>query len=363
VLQTPLWAMRGPALWLGCAATTIPFASLWHREPVTGARRKTHDASGSWTLGAWVLLGVAVMVDVRLAYAAAEGHARWIRTALSSSSMLPWLAASFALHLSGARGNRAPVLRVLSIWGMFASAMLAVAMSALGTRSLSTGLAVFSRPWSWLLLAPALIALVLLGLRPSAFAPRAAVIEAARSERSRLGGRLVHAGVALLCIALIGARFSRDADVSLVAGADTEVRDALGQRWRFVSEGVYDLDQFNRRIRGVGIQAWRGASRVGHMKTERRQFIDRFGNPIDDPVVVAGLLNTTAEGVHVVLSGDHEDEDHVEVRITFDPLVSWIWLGAALLMVGGVLAIWPLPDRPVVARVAEPNVDATGAGA
>jgi cytochrome c-type biogenesis protein CcmF len=167
----------------------------------------------------------------------------------------------------------------------------------------------------------------------------------------------VHAGVALMCVALIGARFAREADVSLVPGAEAEVRDALGQRWRFVSEGVYDLDQFNRRVRGVGIQAWRGASRVGLVKSERRQYIDRFGNPIDDPVVVAGLLNTTAEGVHVVLSGDHEDEDHVEVRITFDPLVSWIWLGAALVMVGGVLAIWPLPDRTRVAPAAPPNVD------
>jgi cytochrome c-type biogenesis protein CcmF len=34
-----------------------------------------------------------------------------------------------------------------------------------------------------------------------------------------------------------------------------------------------------------------------------------------------------------------------EIRVTFNPLVRWVWLGGALMAVGGLVVMWPAADR------------------
>ena len=40
--------------------------------------------------------------------------------------------------------------------------------------------------------------------------------------------------------------------------------------------------------------------------------------------------------------GDNQD---AELRITFNPLVRWVWLGGALMALGGLVVMWPQAER------------------
>jgi cytochrome c-type biogenesis protein CcmF len=34
-----------------------------------------------------------------------------------------------------------------------------------------------------------------------------------------------------------------------------------------------------------------------------------------------------------------------EIRVTFNPLVRWVWLGGALMALGGLVVMWPAADK------------------
>jgi cytochrome c-type biogenesis protein CcmF len=46
----------------------------------------------------------------------------------------------------------------------------------------------------------------------------------------------------------------------------------------------------------------------------------------------------------VVLAGV-QDDGSAEIRVTFNPLVRWVWLGGALMALGGLVVMWPQAQR------------------
>ncbi len=38
-------------------------------------------------------------------------------------------------------------------------------------------------------------------------------------------------------------------------------------------------------------------------------------------------------------------EDTREMRITFNPLVRWVWLGGMFMAIGGLIVMWPQAER------------------
>jgi len=46
----------------------------------------------------------------------------------------------------------------------------------------------------------------------------------------------------------------------------------------------------------------------------------------------------------VVLAGVR-DKDTAELRVTFNPLVVWVWMGGVLMMIGGLVVMWPQAER------------------
>jgi len=46
----------------------------------------------------------------------------------------------------------------------------------------------------------------------------------------------------------------------------------------------------------------------------------------------------------VVLAGVRGDGS-AEVRVTFNPLVRWVWTGGALMAIGGLIVMWPAADK------------------
>jgi cytochrome c biogenesis factor len=39
------------------------------------------------------------------------------------------------------------------------------------------------------------------------------------------------------------------------------------------------------------------------------------------------------------------DKDTAELRITFNPLVIWVWTGGFLMMIGGLVVMWPQAEK------------------
>jgi cytochrome c-type biogenesis protein CcmF len=69
------------------------------------------------------------------------------------------------------------------------------------------------------------------------------------------------------------------------------------------------------------------------------------------------LYSTLAGDVYVSLLGYADDGATVTVQAQLNPMVGWIWIGGGVLVVGGLIALWPVrrsrANQREVARAAD----------
>ena len=170
----------------------------------------------------------------------------------------------------------------------------------------------------------------------------AAVRLVARNRR-RYGGYIVHAGIVILFSAFAGLAFKKDHDVSLKAGETKELVDPLGHRWRFVSQGVSTSETLNRFVTAIGLEVFRDGVRQGIVTSEKRQHFDSNKQPQFEPSTEVGIRSSAALDLYVVLAGVRDDT--AELRISFNPLVVWVWIGGMVMAIGGLIVMWPQAER------------------
>ena len=163
-------------------------------------------------------------------------------------------------------------------------------------------------------------------------------------NRRRYGGYIVHAGIVMLFAAFTGQAFRSERDVTLKAGEAFSVRDPYGHDWRFVSQGVSTSDRVDRKVIGVGLEAFRDGKRLGIITSEKRQYLDTQGNPLFEPTTEVGIRTTAKLDTYLVLAGVR-GSDTAELRVTFNPLVVWVWIGGFIMMLGGLVVMWPQAER------------------
>ena len=172
--------------------------------------------------------------------------------------------------------------------------------------------------------------------------PTATVRLIARNRR-RYGGYIVHAGIVVLFSAFAGLAFKRDHDVQMRAGDTKELVDPLGHHWRFVSQGISTSETLNRFVTAVGLEVWRDGVRQGLITSEKRQYLDSSKNPLFEPSTEVGIRTSAKMDLYIVLAGVRDET--AELRISFNPLVVWVWIGGMIMAVGGLIVMWPQAER------------------
>ena len=172
----------------------------------------------------------------------------------------------------------------------------------------------------------------------------AALVQLVARNRRRYGGYIVHVGIVVLFAAFAGLAFKKELDVSLLPGETFATTDPYGQSWTFSSNGVSRYDQLNRQVIAVALSATSGERRAGLITSEKRQYVDSRGAPTFEPSTEAGILEMWRQDVYVVLAGVSAGET-AEVRINFNPLVRWVWLGGFIMIIGGLIVMWPQAER------------------
>ncbi|MFL5621727.1 MAG: heme lyase CcmF/NrfE family subunit [Gemmatimonadaceae bacterium] len=179
-------------------------------------------------------------------------------------------------------------------------------------------------------------------------------------NRRRYGGYIVHLGVVVVFAAFAGLAFKREFDLTLNAGDSKTVTDAWGHRWTFVSQGVSRYNVLNREVTAIALDVSRDGRPAGVITSEKRQHVDSRGAPTFEPSTEVGIKGSFKQDVYVVLAGVRVVRGPVasgagvlgpgpteaaEIRVTFNPLVRWVWLGGALMAIGGLVVMWPAADR------------------
>ena len=159
-------------------------------------------------------------------------------------------------------------------------------------------------------------------------------------NRRRYGGYIVHMGVVVIFCAFAGLAFKKEYDLTFKPGDKRDLIDPWGHKWSFVSQGVSQYNILNREVTAIALDVSRDGQPAGVMTSEKRQHVDSRGAPTFEPSTEVGIKSSFKEDVYIVLAGVRGD-DSAELRVTFNPLVRWVWLGGFLMAIGGLIVMWP----------------------
>ncbi|NPV06584.1 MAG: cytochrome c biogenesis protein CcsA [Anaerolineae bacterium] len=160
-------------------------------------------------------------------------------------------------------------------------------------------------------------------------------------HRRRYGGYLVHTGVILMAVGVIGTRMhSSEGQLTLNSGAPRSFGN-----YTFVYEEARQENRADHTALTGTFDVYRDGAYLITLAPQLH-FYPGAGQTIAIPALKVGLR----EDLYLVLGGVSADGTSATLRVVVDPLINFLWLGGLVFMAGGVIALWP----PSPAREASP---------
>ncbi len=159
-------------------------------------------------------------------------------------------------------------------------------------------------------------------------------------NRRRYGGYIVHLGVVMLFVAFAGLMFKKDISDTVRTGESITATDPYGHEWVFNSQGMSREDRLNRVSSAVTFAVTRDGRNMGLLTSEKRQYMNSMREPTFEPSTEVAIRSTPQQDVYLVFTGA-VDQDTAAVFIAFNPLVWMVWLGGYIMVIGGLIVMWP----------------------
>jgi cytochrome c-type biogenesis protein CcmF len=160
-------------------------------------------------------------------------------------------------------------------------------------------------------------------------------------NRRRYGGYIVHLGIVTYFVAFTGLAFKTELEASLKPGESVTMRSPYGEELRFTHLGVSQYEALNRFVSAASVEVTRGGKRLGILTSEKRQHVDSFGRPSFEPSTEAAIRSDLRQDLYVVFAGSVAGTEEAVYKFTINPLVVWVWIGGAILVLGGIVTMWP----------------------
>jgi len=157
----------------------------------------------------------------------------------------------------------------------------------------------------------------------------------------RYGGYLVHLAVLLIAVGVIASNaFQVERQFVLRPGEHGQIGS-----YTVVYRGLEDRRTADAEVVSAIVDVYRGDRFAGTVETHRYF----YRNYEDQPTARMGIMLVGMDDVYVVLDR-WQDDGTASLRVYINPLVIWIWIGAAVFLLGTLTLFWPQPV-PATARV------------
>jgi len=256
---------------------------------------------------------------------------------ISLGTVLPWRGGSSRQHV---RRLRAPALVLVTS---------AIALGTLGMREpvalVATSAAIVV---GYVTLREFLVGARGLRAARSISWPVAVVGLPGRDPR-RYGGYLVHLGVAIIAIAVVGSMVYQEQTRAAIAPGESF--EASGYTFRYE-----DLVARQPGVNGIEVEGLvvlhveRDGRPVATLRPGRRF----FSNFPEQPVAIVAVHSNLQRDLYVFVQGWNAQR-RAEIQVFMNPLVTWLWIGGGVYTLGGLLAFGVAGRRePVRAEIPAP---------
>ncbi len=150
------------------------------------------------------------------------------------------------------------------------------------------------------------------------------------ANRPRYGGYIVHIAIIFISVGVVGSTFY---------GTETEVAIKPGETITINGYNlVYDkMDSYKTQSRDVvnaTFTVYKNNKLVGELISEK--YFDEDYQPVSEVAIRSTLL----EDLYVILVG-WEKDGTTAFKVLVNPMVNWLWIGGGVMILGGLIAMWP----------------------
>jgi len=160
----------------------------------------------------------------------------------------------------------------------------------------------------------------------------------------RYGGYVVHIGMALIFIGVLGTPLNRTAEKEMGFGDKIDIGP-----YSLVSRSFTQDETPNYSSSIAILDVYRGGKLITTLYPE-----SRFFTATQQPQHVPSVYSPLREDLYVVFEGQNQDTGRPIIKAHLNPLVSWLWIGVLVMLFGTVLALFPNAPVPVRAVAAAP---------
>ncbi|MFN2572357.1 MAG: heme lyase CcmF/NrfE family subunit [Gemmatimonadales bacterium] len=168
-----------------------------------------------------------------------------------------------------------------------------------------------------------------------------ALVQLLARNRRRYGGYIVHLAMVLLFVAFAGMSFKTETQAMLRPGESASLRSPDGHQYTFTHLGISQYNALNRQVTAALVEVRRDGKSIGRLRTEKRQHVDALGRPTFEPSTEVGIKSGLRVDLYIVLAGLVNGTEQAVFRFTINPLVWWVWFGGFVLVIGGLIVLWP----------------------
>jgi cytochrome c-type biogenesis protein CcmF len=161
-----------------------------------------------------------------------------------------------------------------------------------------------------------------------------------RRNTRRYGGYIVHFGVALVFIGILGTPFNREAEKEMSFGDKLAIGPYTLRCRSYTQE-----ENPNYSSDLAIIEIFKGGQQIDTLYPE-----SRFYTASQQQQHVPAIRSTLREDLYVVYEGQNQDTGRPIIKAHLNPMVSWIWIGLLVIVFGTALALVP-KAAPLRARV------------
>jgi cytochrome c-type biogenesis protein CcmF len=158
-----------------------------------------------------------------------------------------------------------------------------------------------------------------------------AVTELTRRNTRRYGGYVIHFGIALMFIGFAGSAFTLHEQAEVLAGEEFTVG-----KYRMVVRNFQETDNPNYLASRAEIDVFIGDRLFKTMYPERRLY-----QASQQPTTEVAIHHRLNEDIYLVFAGMAEDSGRAVIQVYINPLVMWVWIGGAVLVLGTLIALVP----------------------
>lgn len=151
-------------------------------------------------------------------------------------------------------------------------------------------------------------------------------------NRRRYGGYLVHLGVVLICLAIIGTMgYQKDITKTVNIGDTIEI-----EGYTLTYQGLREKPEGTNIVVYADMPVIKNGVEIGRATPEKI-----FHAEWDQPSTEVSILGSLKEDLYVILSTWDRGGEEATFKVNVNPLMAWMWIGGHLLVLGTIFAVWP----------------------